>query len=272
MAAASLSPPFIDVPGIANFRDIGDHDDGKIRKGLVYRSADPSKATEEGLQKMSRDLEKGIKYIFDLRSQPEIKRDGPERAGGELEEDPFHAHGMIRSWVPVFAEADYGPEQVAVRYRHYTTGSEGFVKAYNDIALAAAPQAYGTIFRHLSKPNPEPCLIHCTAGKDRTGVIVALLSLLAGREKEVIAEEYSLTDSGLEHLKPLFQERLLQNPALQGNTEGVLNMISSKKENMLATVDMLQKDFNGPVEYMKQYCKMSDAEIEQLRKNLTPAA
>lgn len=178
---------------------------------------------------------------------------------------------MIRSWVPVFAEADYGPEQVAVRYRHYTTGSEGFVKAYNDIALAA-PKAYGTIFRHLSKPNAEPCLIHCTAGKDRTGVIVALLSLLAGREKEVIAEEYSLTDSGLEHLKPLFQERLLKNPALQGNTEGVLNMISSKKENMLATVDMLQKDFNGPVEYMKQYCKMSDAEIEQLRENLSPAA
>ncbi|KXT16184.1 hypothetical protein AC579_887 [Pseudocercospora musae] len=271
MSAAPLPPPFIDVPGIANFRDIGDNDDGKIRKRLVYRSADPSKATEEGLRKMSRDL--GIKYIFDLRSQPEIKRDGPEWAGVEVDrEDPFHAHGMIRSWVPVFAETDYGPEQVAVRYRHYSTGSEGFVQAYNDIALAAAPQAYRTIFRHLSKPNAEPCLIHCTAGKDRTGVIVALLSLLAGREKEVIAEEYSLTDSGLEHLKPLFQERLLKNPALQGNTEGVLNMISSKKENMLATVDMLQKDFNGPVEYMKQYCKMSDAEIEQLRKNLTSAA
>lgn len=58
MSTASLPPPFIDVPGIANFRDIGDNDDGKIRKGLVYRSADPSKATEEGLQKMSRDLGK----------------------------------------------------------------------------------------------------------------------------------------------------------------------------------------------------------------------
>lgn len=55
MAASGLpSPPFVDVPGTANFRDAGD---GKtFRKGLIYRSADPSKATEEGLEQMSKDL------------------------------------------------------------------------------------------------------------------------------------------------------------------------------------------------------------------------
>lgn len=214
----------------------------------------------------------GIKKVFDLRSTPEIKRDGPEWSGVEVDrEDPFSAHGMSREWVPVFAAEDYGPDQVAVRYRHYTTGAEGFVKAYNDILLAA-PAAYGAIFRHLSQPTPEPCLIHCTAGKDRTGVLVALLSILAGRPKDDIAEEYALTDRGLEHLKPLFKERLSKNPALQGNPDGVLNMISSKKENMLATIDMIWKEFNGPEAYMKEHCKMGDIEIEQLRKNISPAA
>ena len=53
------SPPFVDIPGIANFRDIGGistTNGQSIRKGLVYRSADPCKATEDGMKKMSQDL------------------------------------------------------------------------------------------------------------------------------------------------------------------------------------------------------------------------
>ena len=49
------SPPFIDVPGISNFRVLTGNG---IRPGLVYRSADPTRATPEGLQQMSKDLGK----------------------------------------------------------------------------------------------------------------------------------------------------------------------------------------------------------------------
>lgn len=53
---ASLpSPPFVDVPGCANFRGIGGQ---YVGPGLVYRSADPSKTTQAGLEKMSKDLGK----------------------------------------------------------------------------------------------------------------------------------------------------------------------------------------------------------------------
>ncbi|GIZ44898.1 hypothetical protein CKM354_000808200 [Cercospora kikuchii] len=265
MAFDLPSPPFVDVPGTANFRDAGD---GKtFRKGLVYRSADPSKTTAEGMQLLRNDL--GISAIFDLRSLPEIQRDGPEWQGADKDAaDPFAEHGIKRYWTPVFAAQDYGPEQVALRYKQYTlAGSEGFVKAYTDILLAA-PEAYTKIFRHLAAADAKPCLVHCTAGKDRTGVVVALLKLLVGVDKEAIAEEYALTDQGLAHLKPLFTERLLRNPALQGNREGVANMTSSKKENMLATMDMIEKEFSGAERYMREYCKLDDGEIEALKKNL----
>lgn len=286
--ATALPPPFVDVPGTANFRDIGDG--STIRTGLVFRSADPSKATEAGLEKMSRDLGMvcsyqalinvcnsirpnryvtGIKFIFDLRSTPEIQRDGPEWTGVEVDKaDSFAKHGMTREWTPVFAAKDYGPEQVALRYKHYTrNGSEGFVKAYLDI-LHAAPEAYTRIFKHLEQTDPSPCLVHCTAGKDRTGVLVALLKMLVGVDREKIAQEYALTDQGLEHLKPLFTERLLKNPALAGNEEGVKNMTSSKKENMEATIDMIEKEFGGAQEYMSKNCGLSAEEIESLRRNL----
>lgn len=207
--------------------------------------------------------------IFDLRSAPEIKRDGPEWADIPVDKDDhFEPYGIRRDWVPVFAEKDYGPEQVALRYKEYTrSGSEGFVQAYHDILLSA-PSAYGSVFRHLAQQDATPCLVNCTAGKDRTGVLVALLLSLAGVPRDKIAEEYALTDLGLAELRPIFVERLLRNPALDGNRDGVQNMVSSKKENMEAALKMIDKEFESVELYMKQFCELSDAEIEQIKKNL----
>lgn len=214
----------------------------------------------------------GLKTIFDLRSAPEIRRDGPEWANVEVAQgDVFQPHGIRREWVPVFAEQDYGPEQVALRYKEYSkTGGEGFVNAYRDILIAGcgADGAYTKILRQLARPDAKPCLIHCTAGKDRTGVIVALLLMLADVPKDLIAEEYSLTDLGLADLKPLFMERLFRHPALEGNRDGVKNMVSSLKENMEASIDMIEREFGGSRKYMQGKCGLSDAEVEQVKKNL----
>ncbi|KAK0252218.1 hypothetical protein LTS09_012781 [Friedmanniomyces endolithicus] len=262
------SPPFIDVAGIANFRGVGQ---GYVGPGLLYRSADPTRATKAGLEKMSKDL--GIRVIYDLRSKPEIERLGKEWEG-EAVDDPnvFQKYGITRQWIPVFAEQDYGPEQVGLRYKEYTrSGSKGFVKAYRDILLSGK-DAYGIVFRHLAQEKPTPCLIHCTAGKDRTGVLVALLFLHAGAPVDVIADEYALTDLGLAEKKPEFIERLLLNPALGGNRQGVENMVSSKRENMLATLDMIRKEYGSAGEYMKKQCGLSDAEVQRVRKNIIDGA
>jgi protein tyrosine/serine phosphatase len=169
--------------------------------------------------------------------------------------------------VPVFATKDYGPEEVAIRYKHYTSGTEGFVKAYQDI-MNAGTEAYGRVFRYLAMEKPSPCLVHCTAGKDRTGVLVALLGLLGGVDHESVAREYALTDLGLEPLKPLFVERLLRNPALEGNREGVEVMVSSRRENMEGTIEMIEREFGGAEAYMKKLCGLSEEEVEMLRRNL----
>lgn len=207
--------------------------------------------------------------IFDLRSTSEIQRDGPEWAGVAVDKtDVFEDYGIQRSWTPVFASQDYSPEQVALRYKKYTiAGTEGFVSAYRDI-LKAGPTAYAAIFRHLAQAEPTPCLICCTAGKDRTGVVSALLLLLIGIPKAKVAEEYGLTDQGLASLRPLFMERLLKNPVMGGDRDAVLNMISSKPANMDATIDMLDAEFGGAENYLREYCKLTVDEIAQLKSNL----
>ncbi|KAI5210734.1 hypothetical protein AUEXF2481DRAFT_31890 [Aureobasidium subglaciale EXF-2481] len=277
--APELPPPFVNITGIANFRDIGGYsttDNHSIRSKLVYRCADPSKVQPDGLAKLK---ELGVKKVFDLRSIPEISKQGPEWAGVEVEKEVFVTRDegsdeevkegdIERIWCPVFENTDYGPEQVAIRFQNYAKkGSEGFVKAYADI-MSNGPNAYRTILTHLASPSPSPCIIHCTAGKDRTGVICAILYLLCHVPTETVAKEYSLTDTGLQHLVPLFTERLLKNPALVGNEEGVKNMISAQPEKMAATIQMIQKVYGGAEGYVRDVVGMSDQQIEQIRKNL----
>lgn len=135
--APELPPPFVNVTGIANFRDIGGYSTSSeqqqsIRSGLVYRCADPTKVQPDGLAKLK---ELGVKKVFDLRSVPEISKQGPEWAGvavekqvfttrAEGDETPVGADEIERIWCPVFKDTDYGPEQVAIRFQYYASGSE----------------------------------------------------------------------------------------------------------------------------------------------------
>ncbi|KAF4548864.1 Hypothetical protein D9617_25g061940 [Elsinoe fawcettii] len=273
------SPPFIHCPGLANLRDIGGYPIHSpsfptiksVRRGVLYRSADPSRITPEGLSLLS-DL--GITTVFDLRSMPEIQRVGAEWGGVGVDASPFYSaeesveardeKKIERIWTPVFPEQDYSPEKVGLRYKAYTKGAEGFRDAYKDI-LSSAGEAYGTILRFLARGEGR-ALVHCTAGKDRTGMLVAVLFGLLGVEGETIAREYALTDEGLRLMKPIFKERLLRNEALKGNEDGVENMISSRAENMRVTLELVEEVWGGPERYLRDVVRLSDGEIEALKR------
>lgn len=281
------------MDGIANFRDIGGYPISSsssspntttrsIRRNLLYRAADPSLITPTGLETLK---SLNVTHVFDLRSEPEIQRKGPEFASVPISAPfttipaptPSPASGgtsnssgeISRVWTPVFAVEDYSPEQIALRYKAYASqGSAGFVEAYRTILLHAGP-AYSTILTYLASEDPRPCVVHCTAGKDRTGVLVALIYLILGVDNEVVAKEYGLTDQGLAALKPLFKERLLKNPALAGNESGVANMIATRPENMSATIEMIKETYGSAEAYVREVVGLSEEQLERLRENFT---
>jgi protein tyrosine/serine phosphatase len=72
-------------------------------------------------------------------------------------------------------------------------------------------------------------IVHCTAGKDRTGVLCALILSLCGVDDDVVAHEYSLTEVGLTtEWKEAVIEHLMRNQSLKTDAEGARNLISSK--------------------------------------------
>jgi hypothetical protein len=166
-----------------------------------------------------------VTKVYDLRSIPEIAKNGV----GRIE-------GIEWIHVPVFQEEDYSPEKLAIRWGYYTSGLDGFVMAYTGI-LRNGATPFGTILRHL-RDSDDPIVIHCTAGKDRTGVICAIILKLLGCDDDVVAREYELTTTGLrrDHSKILAavpHNGTQPREAYNGDgtfKDGILNVLSSKYE------------------------------------------
>ncbi|RPB05294.1 hypothetical protein L873DRAFT_1798296 [Choiromyces venosus 120613-1] len=263
--AALSRPPWKLVQGIPNFRDIGGYPlkdgSGSVRREFIYRSAEPSRITDEG-KILLRDTMK-VSDTYDLRSMPELKRMEKETPIIEIE-------GITRNFVPVFMDIDYSPEKVALRYKSYSSGD--LTEAYRSILQAGGKSAYRSILSHILTRPDEPLLIHCTAGKDRTGIIVALILLLAGVEEEVIAEEYALTTLGMASVKKAIWDHLIQQPLFaKGDAEaiqGLENMLSSRKETMLKTLKIIEEEFGGAKVYLEKECGFSKEDIETIRKNI----
>lgn len=122
MAATLPNPPFVDIPGLANSRDLGGYpiasQPGKVvRRDVVFRSAEPSTTTEEGIDRLK---QLGITLVYDLRSQKEFER-GVERG---LNNPVKEWEGAKRIFAPVFRHEDYSPEAIALRLKNYGSGSE----------------------------------------------------------------------------------------------------------------------------------------------------
>lgn len=170
---------------IENFRDFGDYAAGsrRLKRGLLYRSANQAEATQADLEAMKA---LGLSVIVDLRRPNERERSPSRRWEGfaatviendigQEEEDPWHA--FIKT-------SDLSPEAfIGYMVDYYREAP--FVDRHIDL--------YGRYFHALSETS-GPVLIHCAAGKDRTGILAALTHHLAGVGEEDILADFLLTN------------------------------------------------------------------------------
>lgn len=110
-------------------------------------------------------------------------------------------------------------------------------------------------------------LVHCSAGKDRTGVISMLLLSLAGCNAATIAHEYALNDLDADWRAGAVQ-RLLAQPGLNGNVQSATNVVRARGEYMLATLDMVEREFGGVWAYLRDHLELSEKVIVAVKANL----
>ncbi|RUP44564.1 hypothetical protein BC936DRAFT_149287 [Jimgerdemannia flammicorona] len=255
-------PRWIQVEGVRNFRDLGGWpvrptSDGvgegwHFKERMIFRSGDVTNITNEGVMTL---YQLNIRTIFDFRSDTEV-----ENAGG-VRDIP----GIQRVAVPIFKSIDYSPEALVIRWQDYFGGADGFAKAYHEI-LHNGPPHFRPILQHIARHPHSPVLVHCTAGKDRTGVLCMLLLGLCGVDDEIICREYELTERGFW----VEDEKVEQLAKILNKTpEDILQgTLSARYDAMHATLRLFRQTYGSFEAYACEQCGMSMGEVEALRRAL----
>ena len=165
------------LEGLDNVRDVGGlplRDGGLTRPGVLLRSASLHYLTPGDVEHLVDVL--GLKLVLDLRTGREVDRDGPTavaRAGVETVWLSF----LAEDGEPL-PEADDDLDPMVHNYLGYLSQrGENVVQAV----------------RRLAAPDAGPALVHCAAGKDRTGVLVALVLDAVGVQRSAVLADYMLS-------------------------------------------------------------------------------
>jgi protein-tyrosine phosphatase len=182
VSADPLSPDLnsrlVPLEGCFNFRDLGGYptrDGRRVRWGQLFRSDALHFMTEADAHRVRHEI--GIRAVVDLRSAYEVEADGL----GPLPAEPVvHHHvpllGNEETREPVDAPWDLGERYFQV--------------------LRSASRRIREALSVLARSR-EPAVFHCAAGKDRTGVVAAVVLGVLGVDEAHIAEDYAFTSRGL---------------------------------------------------------------------------
>ena len=177
------SDRWLELDGAVNVRDLGGlrTEDGRTtRPGVVLRSDNLQGLSEKDVRRLT---EIGVRTVVDLRTPTEVESEGP---GPLVAEGLRHVNlDLIPGW---------GAERAVPHEKRHANDLSHFYMGYLD----DAPDAIVEALRVLADPASGGAVVHCAAGKDRTGVVCAFALLVAGVPREDVVADYALTGERIE--------------------------------------------------------------------------
>jgi protein-tyrosine phosphatase len=251
-----LRERFVHLEGTANFRDIGGYitKTGKhVLPGKVFRSDELSELSDSDLLTLK---EIGLRWIFDLRNKREVtkKMDRiPPDASFEYAHTPIYEKEPKREYLPaiLFGRHKLG-EILAERYFYM---------------IEKRAEAFGKILSYFADPKNFPIVYHCTAGKDRTGIITALILSILGVPEETIVADYSLSNLGFDHYFGEFVEDR-RHAAMGVKDEEFQGFFVVQPDWIKNILDHLHEKYGSVEKYLIEKANMDQMTIDRIRMNL----
>ncbi|MBM9477398.1 tyrosine-protein phosphatase [Nakamurella flavida] len=250
--AARDGVPPTRLSGTWNFRDLGGTPtaDGRhIRPGVLFRAATLQALDERGRADL---VALGIRTSYDLRGPREIARTGADTV-------PASVTVLVR---PFNAEEDETPAHETHEEERESprTPADG-MRAYN-ASLPGSPNAQSSLAEYLRVLAGEGgTLVHCAAGKDRTGWAVAVALQIAGVDWPTIMADYLLSNDAVPELAAFmlaeYGPDTVTDPALLGVDSSYLQ----------AAQDAMLAEF-GSLDAYLEAIGLRPAEIHRLRDRL----
>ena len=225
-----------------NFRELAYFN---MKKGLLFRS-DVLYHLNPKEKALLRD--NNIKVVIDLRGKDEVEH---------LKDTNIRAINFIN--IPMLPDNDDGNDSPlkTVTIKHMTLPDMDF--AYRQLVMKDRKEAWSKIFDILLNNKEGAVLFHCSAGKDRTGVVSAVILTALGIDKDTIYQDYLLTNE-----KPLYYKKM----ALQMDPESreiFLDYFQAKKEYLDAAFDEIDKEYGTFDKFLLECCSANENKLNILK-------
>jgi protein tyrosine/serine phosphatase len=232
--------------GCLNIRDLGGHptEDGTTtRHGVVVRGDDVGRLTTPGWEEL---VEYGVRTIIDLRRDEERVTPLP----GGLPVTLLHLPVVVDFGVPQWEEFGRGVDP------------PDFTRFVYAELLRRFQERFGRVISVIATAE-ERVLVHCQSGKDRTGIVVALLLRLAGVGVDTIAADYARTAENLSsHFEAWFAEAPDEDTRVLRT-----RLAASRAESMLGVLEELDDVWGGAESYLLSAGTPTE-HLEHLRQRL----
>jgi protein tyrosine/serine phosphatase len=254
---ADSLPVRVSLAGTANTRDLGGYlteQGDRVRGGLLYRSDSPHRlaADDAAFARL------GIRTVVDLRSDDEVDRLGRPPLGAAVR---AYVHAPLRMAAPTAG----GDGVMAALAQLRRDGTLTLGKLYCHYVTQSGEELR-TVVRLLSDEHAYPALFYCVVGKDRTGIVAAIILGLLGVPDETIAADYAATADSLERFFELAREDDSLGEGARGQQVDP-SFLAAEAQTMLSFLGWIRAEF-GSVENMVTGFGIDQATIASLRRNL----
>ncbi len=234
-----MSVRWIELEGAHNVRDLGGLPaaGGRTRHGVLLRSDALDQLTAADVERLVGDV--GLAHVVDLRSATERI----ERGRG-----PLGATPVRYTEVEVIGPDDLA-RRAAARAAAFAAGeapARVIADGYVELLELGAP-AFAAAFAAIAGPGGAPALVHCAIGKDRTGVLTALLLDAAGVERAEIVADYARTS---ERMAPIIERWMVNNPSSGMSEQIAAFTATAAPETMDHVLDVLHERWDGAAAYL----------------------
>ena len=236
------------LEGAVNFRDLGGYEAGgsRTRWRTLFRADGLGDLTETDLSVL-RGF--GIRTVIDLRSGSEL-----ERGRFDVEAHPatFH-HLPFIDELPDAQDFDRRPGLLGSQYLEIVRDAGGQILAALEV---------------LASPDALPAVFHCTAGKDRTGVLSAIVLSLLGVDEPTVVADYALSGEAMLRLRA---KLIAKYPEGRETLENIDEVFSADPAQMEQLLDHVQEQYGSVDAYVEGLGASPDL-VERLRAALLEPA
>ena len=253
----SKLPPLIDIRNFRSLYRVGKVNGLRLPPQRFYRCASLHHASPEVLESLKNDYK--VRLIIDLRTDEEV----------EAHPDP-KISGVKNLHIPVMRESNNGVNRMGAKRPSYTervATYQELEQTYQDMGGDPYSLAqYGKVVRACLDLEEGAVLWHCSAGKDRTGIVAFLLLRLFGYPMKDILNDYLLTNGQAKRFAWRMGFQAFWNTHDRAIAHKVWRISIASKRYLNAFSQALEKTCGSIEGYFHKYCGISEQDILDYRK------